>query len=189
MKENLDNIVRKRVIKAPSEDNGDVIDSSVDEDIPWKLEAREIASFQRLKRIATKIGSVDTKFSKFLESLDRLEDEDPSARILVFAFFKPTLEYMRRKLETTQYNSRVALIHGDIPTKDRQRIIKKFRETDKIKILLSSEVGGEGLDFEFCNVIFNYDLPWNPMRVEQRIGRLDRYGQQFSSTTSRWWEQ
>lgn len=43
--------------------------------------------------------------------------------------------------------------------------------------MLSSEVGGEGLDFEFCNAIFNYDLPWNPMRVEQRIGRLDRYGQ------------
>jgi SNF2 family DNA or RNA helicase len=177
MKENLDNIVRKKVIKAPSEDNGDVIDSSVDEDIPWKLEAGEIASFQRLKRIANKIGSVDTKFSKFLEALDKLEDEDPSAKILVFAFFKPTLEYLRRKLENTRYNGRVALIHGDIPTNDRQRIIKKFREPDKIKILLSSEVGGEGLDFEFCNVIFNYDLPWNPMRVEQRIGRLDRYGQ------------
>lgn len=96
---------------------------------------------------------------------------------MVFAFFKKTLEYLRKKLEITEYRARVALIHGDIPTKDRQKIIKKFRQTDEIKILLSSEVGGEGLDFEFCNVIFNYDLPWNPMRVEQRIGRLDRYGQ------------
>lgn len=52
-----------------------------------------------------------------------------------------------------------------------------IQQTFSIKILLSSEVGGEGLDFEFCNAIFNYDLPWNPMRVEQRIGRLDRYGQ------------
>jgi len=178
MKENLDNIVRKRVIKSPSEDNGDVIDASEDEDIPWKLESSEIENFRRLKRIAKRIGSVDTKFSKFLEALNRLEDEDPNAKILVFAFFKPTLEYLKRKLETTRYNGRVALIHGDIPTNDRQRIIKTFRQTDKIKILLSSEVGGEGLDFEFCNVIFNYDLPWNPMRVEQRIGRLDRYGQQ-----------
>jgi hypothetical protein len=96
---------------------------------------------------------------------------------VVFAFFKNTLEYIRKKLEATEYKGRVALIHGDIPTEDRQRIIKKFRDSDEIKILLSSEVGGEGLDFEFCNVIFNYDLPWNPMRVEQRIGRLDRYGQ------------
>ena len=87
------------------------------------------------------------------------------------------MEYLRRKLEATEYSKKVGLIHGDIPKKDRQKIIKKFRQTDKIKILLSSEVGGEGLDFEFCNVIFNYDLPWNPMRVEQRIGRLDRYGQ------------
>jgi SNF2 family DNA or RNA helicase len=175
MKENLDKIVSKKlkIIKAPSEDNGDVIDASADEDIPWKLESGEIASFQRLKRSADRIGSVDTKFSKFLEALKRLEDENPSAKILVFAFFKPTLEYLKNKLEATQYGGKVSLIHGDIEVKERQRIIRKFRETDEIKILLSSEVGGEGLDFEFCNVIFNYDLPWNPMRVEQRIGRLD----------------
>lgn len=179
MKENLNKIVSKKlkIIRAPSEDNGDVIDAFADEDISWKLESGEIVSFQRLKRSADKIGSVDTKFGKFLEALNRLEDEDPSAKILVFAFFKQTLEYLKNKLEATQYGRRVSLIHADIEVKERQRIIKKFRETDEIKILLSSEVGGEGLDFEFCNVIFNYDLPWNPMRVEQRIGRLDRYGQ------------
>jgi len=177
LKENLDNIVKKKVIKYPTGDNGDIIDPSSDLGVSWKLEAQEIASFQKLKKSASKIGLVDTKFDRFLDALCKLEDEDPSSKIMVFAFFKQTLEYLRRKLEATQYGGRVALIHGDIPTKDRQKIIKRFRESDKIKILLSSEVGGEGLDFEFCNVIFNYDLPWNPMRVEQRIGRLDRYGQ------------
>jgi superfamily II DNA or RNA helicase len=178
MKGSLDEIVKKRVIKAPSEDNGDVIDPSLDVDSPWKLEKKDISSISRLKGIANKVGNVDSKFDKFLESLHKLEKEDPNAKIMVFAFFKKTLEYLKKKLESTEYRGKVALIHGDIPTKDRQRIIKKFRESDEIKILLSSEVGGEGLDFEFCNVIFNYDLPWNPMRVEQRIGRLDRYGQQ-----------
>ncbi len=177
MKENLDKIVKKKAIKAPSEDDGDIIDPSGDLGVSWKLEPREIVSFQKLKESASKVRSVDTKFDKFLEALCKLEDEDPSSKIMVFAFFKQTLEYLRKKLEATQYGGRVALIHGGIPTKDRQKIIRRFRETDKIKILLSSEVGGEGLDFEFCNVIFNYDLPWNPMRVEQRIGRLDRYGQ------------
>lgn len=177
MKESLDNIIKKRVIKAPSEDNGDIIDPSSDVDAPWKLEDREVSSILKLKGSANRIGDTDTKFNMFLEALRNLEKEDPVAKIMVFAFFKKTLEYLRRKLEATEYRKRVALIHGDILTKDRQKIIKEFRQTDEIKILLSSEVGGEGLDFEFCNVIFNYDLPWNPMRVEQRIGRLDRYGQ------------
>jgi len=176
MKDKLDNIIKKGVVKAPSVDNGDVIDPS-DIDPPWKLEKRELSSITSLKHTANRVGNVDTKFDKFLEALRELEKEDPSAKIMVFAFFKKTLEYLKRKLEATEYSKKVGLIHGDIPKKDRQKIIKKFRQTDEIKILLSSEVGGEGLDFEFCNVIFNYDLPWNPMRVEQRIGRLDRYGQ------------
>lgn len=177
MKERLDNIVKRRVVKAPSEDNGDIIDSSADIDSPWKLEDREVSALQKLKECASRVGEIDTKFDKFLEALRKLEKEDRESKIIVFAFFKKTLEYLRRRLEATEYRAKVALIHGDIPTKDRQKVIRRFRQTNEIKILLSSEVGGEGLDFEFCNAIFNYDLPWNPMRVEQRIGRLDRYGQ------------
>ena len=60
--------------------------------------------------------------------------------------------------------------------RDRQPIIDDFRD-GKFELLVASEVASEGLDFEFCNVLVNYDLPWNPMRVEQRIGRLDRFGQ------------
>ena len=177
MKERLDTIIKKKVIRAPSGDNGDVIDPSADIESPWKLENREISALNRLKECARRIGKTDTKFDKFLEALRELEREDPEAKILVFAFFKKTLEYLRKKLESTEHGGKIAIMHGDIPTKDRQKIIKKFRQTNEIKILLSSEVGSEGLDFEFCSVIFNYDLPWNPMRVEQRIGRLDRFGQ------------
>jgi superfamily II DNA/RNA helicase len=177
MRRSLDDILKKRVVKAPSEDNGDIIDPSADIDSPWKLEDGEVSALQNLKACASRVGETDTKFDKFLEALRKLEKEDRESKIIVFAFFKKTLEYLRKRLEATEYRGKVALMHGDIPTKDRQKIIRKFRETNEIKILLSSEVGGEGLDFEFCNVIFNYDLPWNPMRVEQRIGRLDRYGQ------------
>ncbi|NQS96829.1 MAG: DEAD/DEAH box helicase family protein [candidate division Zixibacteria bacterium] len=170
--------VEDGVIKAPSKDNGDMPDSSLDSGSNWKLKNREISSIKRLLEIANKIGNIDTKFDMFLETLRELEREDSKAKIMVFAYFKSTLDYLKKKLEATEYNGKVALIHGDIIKKTRLKIIDKFRQSNKIKILLSSEVGGEGLDFEFCNVIFNYDLPWNPMRVEQRIGRLDRYGQQ-----------
>jgi len=177
MKEKLDDIIKKRVIEAPSQDNGDVIDLSADIDSAWRLKDTEVSALRKVKECAGRLGKVDTKFDRFLESLRKLEKEDPESKIIVFAFFKKTLEYLRKRLEATEYGGQVALIHGDIHTEDRQKIIKRFRQTNEIKILLSSEVGGEGLDFEFCNVIFNYDLPWNPMRVEQRIGRLDRYGQ------------
>jgi len=177
MRERLDDIIKKRVVKAPSGDNGDIIDPSVDIDSPWRLEDGEVSALRKLKGCASRVGEIDTKFDKFLEALRKLEKEDRESKIIVFAFFKKTLEYLRKRLEATEYRGKVALMHGDIPTKDRQKIIRKFRQTNEIKVLLSSEVGGEGLDFEFCNAIFNYDLPWNPMRVEQRIGRLDRYGQ------------
>lgn len=177
MRGSLDDILKKKVVKAPSKDNGDIIDPSADIDSPWKLEDGEVSALQKLKGCASRVGETDTKFNKFLEALRKLEKDDRESKIIVFAFFKKTLEYLRKRLEATEYRGKVALMHGDIPTKDRQKVIRRFRETNEIKILLSSEVGGEGLDFEFCNVIFNYDLPWNPMRVEQRIGRLDRYGQ------------
>jgi len=177
MKRKLDTTVKRKMVKAPSADNGDVIDASADVDLAWKLTAAEVSAFRKLKESASKIGNTDTKFDRFFEALRKLEKEAVDSKIIVFAFFKPTLEYLSQRLEATEFHGKIALIHGDIPKKDRSAIIKKFRETNQIKILLSSEVGGEGLDFEFCNILFNYDLPWNPMRVEQRIGRLDRYGQ------------
>src|SRR5262249_48172083 len=70
------------------------------------------------------------------------------------------------------------LVNGNVPPPTRAAIIDRFRDDPKVRVLLSSEVGSEGLDFQFADTLFNYDLPWNPMRVEQRIGRIDRYGQQ-----------
>ncbi|MFC2023433.1 helicase-related protein [Chloroflexota bacterium] len=72
---------------------------------------------------------------------------------------------------------RTALIYGAVPVIDRHPIIERFRDSDEFTVLLSSDVGSEGIDLQFCHVLFNYDLPWNPMKVEQRIGRVDRFGQ------------
>ena len=74
------------------------------------------------------------------------------------------------------------MIHGDVPDDERADLRRRFalpkEDLGAIDVLLSSEVGCEGLDFQFCDFLVNYDLPWNPMRIEQRIGRIDRYGQQ-----------
>lgn len=176
MKRYLEEVLEEKCIKAARDDDGDVIDPGADE-YDEGLSPTELRAIARLRSAADHIGDVDTKLDAFLYALRNLEQEAPEAKIIVFSFFKKTLEYLYRRLAATEYGRRVDVIHGDIKPDMRQKIIRRFRETDKIKLLLSSEVGGEGLDFEFCSVIFNYDLPWNPMRVEQRIGRLDRYGQ------------
>ena len=93
----------------------------------------------------------------------------------MFAFFKDTLRYLARRLQVDGIGG--VTIDGDTPPVERSEIIDSFSRDDRLEVLLSSRVGGEGLDFQFCNTMFNYDLPWNPMEVEQRIGRLDRIGQ------------
>lgn len=95
-------------------------------------------------------------------------------KIIIFAEFRRTLHYLQIRLKERGFNS--LIIHGLI--QNRADIIDEFKNNPNIHILLSSKVGSEGLDMQFCNSMVNYDLPWNPMDIEQRIGRIDRFGQQ-----------
>lgn len=117
--------------------------------------------------------------------LDRLaayvsEKQDLSNnKLLVFSTFRHTLRYLTAHLETS--GARIGLVHGGVPDHERRHLRARFAKPrdshDAIDVLLSSEVGTEGLDYQFCDALVNYDLPWNPMRIEQRIGRIDRRGQ------------
>lgn len=112
-----------------------------------------------------------------VEWLDRIIKEvfaHGQKKLIVFALFRKTLNYLRIRLKKLGYTC--AMIHGGI--QDRALVLEEFEHNDDVQILLSSEVGSEGLDMQFCNSMVNYDLPWNPMVVEQRIGRIDRFGQQ-----------
>lgn len=95
-------------------------------------------------------------------------------KAIVFAVFVDTLRYLKTRL--AKLGIKCAIIDGSVA--DRQEIVDRFRTDDDIRVLLSSEVGSEGLDMQFCDTVVNYDLPWNPMVVEQRIGRIDRIGQE-----------
>ncbi|MCC5953694.1 MAG: DEAD/DEAH box helicase family protein [Acidimicrobiia bacterium] len=130
---------------------------------------------QRATAMQELVGQgVDSKYSAFLQTL-RGHRSGTDAQVMVFSFFVGTLEYLGRRLAADGFS--VAVMHGQTPVEERARLMEDFRAGD-FEVLLLSEVGSEGLDFEFCNVVVNYDLPWNPMRVEQRIGRVDRFGQQ-----------
>ncbi len=116
----------------------------------------------------------DTKVNELDKVIQRVFDEG-NRKIVVFAIFTHTILYLAIRLKKLGYNC--AVIYGG-NVSEREETIKRFRDDPTLNVLLSSEVGSEGLDMQFCNSLVNYDLPWNPMVVEQRIGRIDRFGQQ-----------
>ena len=136
------------------------------------------ADIEALVRSAKRLSSDDPKFSAFAK-VARDKQALSNNKLLVFSTFRHTLSYLMERLH--EESIRIGVIHGDIPEEERRELRNRFsRPKDDpraIDLLLSSEVGCEGLDYQFCDGIVNYDLPWNPMRVEQRIGRIDRYGQ------------
>ena len=134
--------------------------------------------FAYLRNKAEKLPSKDLKFEQLLQTIKGKQEMEKN-KIIIFSTFRHTLSYLIKKFE--QENYRVAVIHGDVPDDDRRALRKRFildkSDPYALDIMLFSEVGCEGLDYQFCDYMVNYDLPWNPMKVEQRIGRIDRNGQ------------
>jgi|SaaInlStandDraft_5_1057022.scaffolds.fasta_scaffold04735_4 SNF2 family DNA or RNA helicase len=148
----------------------DDLDNDYDD---FELNTQIVESLDNLISKGELIGEYDSKYDKFIKVLNELRGQNIH-KAIVFSFFKKTLSYLEKKL--TESGVKVGKIDGDLTPDERFEKIEQFKN-NKFDILLSSEVGSEGLDMQFCNVVFNYDLPWNPMRVEQRIGRIDRIGQ------------
>lgn len=117
-------------------------------------------------------NETDAKFEELIKIIEEVF-KHTTKKLVVFALFRKTLKYLQIRLQKRGYNS--LIIHGQI--QNRAEILEEFKKNPDNHILLSSEVGSEGLDMQFCNSMVNYDLPWNPMVVEQRIGRIDRFGQ------------
>lgn len=116
----------------------------------------------------------DSKYTRLLAILTAFFKEHPAEKVVLFSTFRETLNYLSERLERDGIRS--ILLHGGV-SDDKDELLQRFGSDQAIRVLLSSEVGSEGIDLQFCRVLINYDLPWNPMRIEQRIGRLDRLGQ------------
>ncbi|MFZ5469631.1 MAG: helicase-related protein [Myxococcota bacterium] len=121
------------------------------------------------------LPSRDAKFLAFHACLTRIWKSEPSAKVLVFTESRDTLESVQAKLR--EENVEALAYHGDLPLLERDRQVARFRDPEGPKVLLCTEVGGEGRNFQFAHHLVNYDLPWSPAAMEQRIGRLDRIGQ------------
>ena len=131
---------------------------------------------------ARELNPYDPKLDK-LRNLLREKQQMPNNRVMVFSSFRHTLAYLYSHLKAD--GIRVEMVHGGTPDEERREIRNKFEQPrevdDSLDVILFSEVGCEGLDYQCCDCIINYDLPWNPMRIEQRIGRIDRIGQTSES--------
>lgn len=121
-----------------------------------------------------RLEQCDSKYKKLKSFLTDTLASNPREKIVVFAYFRATLDYLERRLNADGIRA-VSIMGGRGDENDAA--ISSFRDKAGPSVLLSSEVGSEGIDLQFCRMLVNYDLPWNPMQIEQRIGRLDRLGQ------------
>lgn len=119
--------------------------------------------------------SQDTKFQRVLLMIQSLILNNPYEKIVIFSFFRGTVEYLYRQL--SRAGIRCMRIMGGMKDNEKTDCLMDFRDKN-FNVLVSTEVGSEGIDLQFAKYEINYDLPWNPMRLEQRIGRLDRIGQE-----------
>ncbi len=119
----------------------------------------------------------DSKFTRFFKVAGEFLTENPAEKLIVFTTFRPTARYLVDRLNAEGIRSTLIWGNRDGTSKTKQEVINEFRNSSTLRILVSTEVASEGVDLQFCKVLVNYDLPWNPTRIEQRIGRIDRLGQ------------
>lgn len=131
---------------------------------------------QHLDELIRQLGLIrgDSKARALLSGVEDILEREPKAKVLIFTQFRETQEMLKELLGARWH---VHLFHGQIGVLEKDRAVERFRQDEGPSFLISTEAGGEGRNLQFCHLLVNYDLPWNPMRVEQRIGRVDRFGQ------------
>lgn len=159
----------------------DLEDLNIEDGVEEAIEAmslnmeEEIAELERIIAVAkqAEFQHTDVKVEKLTDTLDMLLSEDQDQKVIIFTEFVATQMYLRNLLINRGYT--VTILNGSMSVEERDIALREFRT--KTNIFISTDAGGEGLNLQFANIIINYDLPWNPMKIEQRCGRADRIGQ------------
>jgi superfamily II DNA or RNA helicase len=142
---------------------------SAEADIPYEApRVRELISLVP--------EGTDRKFETLVRAIEQVRREYVKEKFLIFTQYRETLEYLREELGKLHGASKIATIKGG-PLEDKIAAVESFWDPEGAQFLVSTSAGGEGINLQVCHIVFNYDLPWNPMAVEQRIGRIHRYGQ------------
>ena len=136
-----------------------------------------VNDMERIRELAESLSDDDPKFNSVRDILAARK----GVKTIIFSSFRHTLNYLYKKIKK-ELKLRTEQVNGSVSDEERYSLRNRFKlpasDPNAIDVLLFTEVGSEGLDYQFCDTMINYDLPWNPMRIEQRIGRIDRRGQQ-----------
>jgi superfamily II DNA or RNA helicase len=119
----------------------------------------------------------DRKLDTLVRAIEDLRRSTPAEKFVIFTQYRETMEYLRGELAKIYGSETIATVKGG-PLADKIAAVEMFWEPEGARLLVSTSAGGEGINLQCARILFNYDLPWNPMAVEQRIGRIHRYGQQ-----------
>ena len=161
-------------------DEADLEEKPLEEVLDWALAtdeeqalAEEVQGLRRLIKLVEGIG-LDSKARVLRERLQEMAQQEPDLKVVIFTQFRGTQDYLRTVIPA---GWGVNLFHGQLDALEKDAAVARFRDEGGPQVLISTEAGGEGRNLQFSHTVINYDLPWNPMKIEQRIGRVDRLGQ------------
>ena len=141
--------------------------------LDMELEIEELKQIISLAKQA-QFQNQDAKVEPLLNEIDAILSEDRTQKVIIFTEFVATQTYLQELLVNRDHT--VTILNGGMSIDERNAAMQEFKTSTSI--FISTDAGGEGLNLQFANIIINYDLPWNPMKIEQRCGRVDRIGQQ-----------
>ena len=147
------------------------------EKVSLQAEIDELKEYHALASGITNNAKGDALLIALEKGFEKLKVLKAPQKAVIFTESRRTQEYIYRLLENSPYKGKTVLYHGGMPQKKQEEIKESFR--NDMKIMIATESAAEGVNLQFCPMVINYDLPWNPQRIEQRIGRCHRYGQAF----------
>jgi hypothetical protein len=182
-RDRLRDVLADMVRESPDEQADERFQGEWDERRAPLLERRELLGdeIEWLDRLLAMRIPRERKAAKLRELVDQIHRESPLAaeeKVLIFTEFRKTEEYLVGLLESWYGRGCVTVIHGGLDLDGKRQAQQAFRDDPSVRFLVSTEAGGEGINLQFCHIQVNYDMPWNPMRVEQRVGRIYRFGQE-----------
>lgn len=135
----------------------------------------ELAEVKDLVRLAQDVYDLrrESKFERLWEALAAY----PDTKVLIFTEFRDTLDFLMGRLEGKGLTGQVAHIHGGMDFREREAQVAFFKDPQGARVCVATDAAGEGINLQFCWLLINYDIPWNPARIEQRMGRVHRYKQ------------
>ncbi|HPF98766.1 MAG TPA: SNF2-related protein [Kiritimatiellia bacterium] len=174
----LVNAIRQRVTRSMMEETSWALDGDEEGDEGVFADANIPDEAEKVRDLIKLVpDGADRKFVTLTRAIDELRRESKDERFVIFTQYLETLAFLREELAKTYGMEKIAVIRGG-PLDEKIAAVEKFWSPDGARFLISTSAGGEGINLQVGRILFNYDLPWNPMAVEQRIGRIHRYGQQ-----------